>query len=85
MKENNKDEIIEVEEKKENWFKRLKKTKAGKVAVTIGEVVFGATFLAGGVFLALGLMENRKNDSDDSEETIESTCTVIDDSPIVEE
>lgn len=85
MKDTNKDEIIEVEEKKENWFKRFKKTKAGKVVVTAGEVVIGAALLAGGAFLALGLIHNRKDGSDDSEETIESTCTVTDDSPISEE
>ena len=81
--ENKNGEMIEVKEKKtfKEKFNGFKQTKFGKIVVTTGKVVLGAAALAGGIILALGLAESRKgSDEDSSEETIEGTCEVIDDS-----
>lgn len=81
--ENKNGEVTEVKEKKtfKERFNDFKQTKFGKIVVTTGKVVIGAAALAGGIVLALGIAESRKgSDEDSSEEAIESTCEVVDDS-----
>lgn len=81
--ENKNGEVVEVKEKKtaKERFNDFKQTKVGKIVVTAVKVVVVTAGLAGGIVLALGIAESRKgSDEDSSEETIESTCEVIDDS-----